>query len=104
MGEEKSLACQLRQAREDQEKTLEQVRQQTGISLYVLRSLETGEFTVVEPVYVRLALRAYAENLGLNATSMVRQFEAIGGQPPPFSLTPSPPPRCSWARLWASLR
>lgn len=98
------LAGQLRQAREARGKTLEQVHQQTGISLYVLRSLEAGEFAVVEPVYIRLALRAYAENLGLNATCMVRQFAAIGYPPPPLPLTASPPPRFSWARLWTSWR
>lgn len=82
VDEGKPLAGQLRQAREAQGKTLEQVHQQTGISVYILQSLEAGEFTVVEPVYVCLALRAYAEHLGLNGNSMVRQFEAIGGQPP----------------------
>lgn len=104
MDEARALACQLRQAREAQGKTLGQVHQQTGISLYVLQSLEAGESTAVEPVYVRLALRAYAENLGLNATSMVRQFEAIGYQPPPLPPTPPTPPRCSWARLWTGRR
>lgn len=87
MDEEKSLACQLRQARADQEETLEQVHQQTGISLHVLRSLEAGQFTVVEPVYVRLALRAYAEHLGLNGNSMVRQLEALGHPPPPLQVS-----------------
>lgn len=103
VDERNPLAGQLRQTREAQGKTLEQVHQQTGLSLYVLQSLEAGEFTVVEPVYIHLALRAYAENLGLNATSLVRQFEAIGCQPSPLP-PPSPLPRFSWARLWASLR
>lgn len=82
MDEARALACQLQQARADQGKTLEQVHQRTGISVFILQSLEAGEFTVVEPVYVCLALRAYAEHLGLNGNSIVRQFEAIGGQPP----------------------
>ncbi|MCC7263153.1 MAG: helix-turn-helix domain-containing protein [Candidatus Latescibacteria bacterium] len=72
MDEARAFACQLRQAQADQGKTLEQAHQQTGISVYILQSLEAGEFTAVEPVCVCLALRAYAEHLGLNGSSVVR--------------------------------
>jgi cytoskeletal protein RodZ len=78
MGEERSVAAQLRRAREEQGKTLEQVHQQTGLSLHVLQSLEAGNFTVVEPVYVRLALRAYAESLGLEADRLVGRLKFAG--------------------------
>lgn len=105
MDEESSLARQLRQAREQQRKTLEQVHCHTGLSLRVLQGLEAGEFTVVEPVYVRLALRSYAEHLGLNATGIVQRFDAMFYRPSP--LPPAPPrlPGFSLARLagWINL-
>jgi cytoskeletal protein RodZ len=101
MGEERSVAAQLRRAREEQEKTLEQAHQQTGLSLHVLQSLEAGDFAVVEPVYVRLALRAYAEYLGLETVRMVQQFDGTCSTPasPPARITP--PRKRSWARWLA---
>jgi len=101
--EERSLALQLRQTREEQGKTLEQIHRQTGLSFHVLHSLEAGEFTVIEPVYIRLALRSYAENLGLNPTRIAQQFEAVFYEPPPL-LPPPPQPRFSLAKLWVNLR
>jgi len=102
MDEAKSLGDQLRQARENQQKTLAQIHQQTGISHYVLQGLESGDFTIIEPVYIRLALRSYAEHLGLNAASIVQQFDRIFYQPssppPPKSV---PPQRRSWVRWLA---
>ena len=45
---------------------LEEIQEQSGISLSVLQGLETDQFDVVEPVFVRLALKEYAEYLGLD--------------------------------------
>lgn len=100
MNEKAKLGWRLRQAREDQGKTLEQVHHHTGLSLYILQNLEVGAFAVVEPVYIRLALRSYAEHLNLNAAGLVQQFDALcSPPPPPPQARPAPPPR-SWVRRW----
>lgn len=96
-----TLGWRLRQAREEQGKTLEQVHRHTGLSLYILQNLEAGAFAVVELVYIRLALRSYAEHLNLNPAGFVQQLEALCNPPLPLSQTrPAPPPR-SWVRRWA---
>ncbi len=96
-----TLGWRLRQAREEQGKTLEQVHRHTGLSLYILQNLEAGAFGVVEPVYIRLALRSYAEHLNLNAASTLQQFDALcSPPPPPPQVRPAPPAR-SWVWRWA---
>ena len=103
MDEKVKLGWRLRQAREEQDKTLEQIHRHTGLSLYILQNLEAGAFGVVEPVYIRLALRSYAEHLNLNPTSIVQQLEALcSPPPPPPQVRPAPPAR-SWVRRWAAL-
>lgn len=103
MDEKAKLGWRLRQAREEQGKTLDQIHRHTGLSLYILQNLEAGAFGVVEPVYIRLALRSYAEHLNLNAASVVQQFEVLcSPPPPPPQVRPAPPAR-SWVRRWAAL-
>jgi len=98
MDEKAKLGWRLRQAREEQGKTLEQVHRHTGLSLHILQHLEAGAFAVVEPVYVRLALRSYAEHLGLSPPALLQQLEALWGPPPPVALPrPAPRPR-SWVQ------
>ena len=75
MSEEQQISEQLRQAREQQKKSLEEVSQQTGLSINVLRGLEVDRFDVVEPVFTCMTLRAYAEHLGLDASAIVEQYE-----------------------------
>jgi cytoskeletal protein RodZ len=89
MSEEQSISQQLCQARQQQHKDLEEVHRHTGLSLAVLRGLEGGKFDVVEPVFVRLALRAYAEYLGLNADEVLAQYDRTLG--PPASPAPQAP-------------
>jgi cytoskeletal protein RodZ len=103
MDEKAKSGWRLRQTHEEQGKTLEQIHRHTGLSLYILQNLEAEAFGVVEPVYIRLALRSYAEHLDLNAASLVHQLEALcSPPPPPPQVRPAPPAR-SWARRWATL-
>jgi len=90
MNKGEAIAPQLRQAREQQGKSIQQLQQHTGVSMNVLHGLETGDFGVVESVYTRLALRTCAEYLGLDAEALVRQYDAEFGKPLP---APVPPPR-----------
>ena len=77
-----SLSEQLLRAREARGETVEQVNQLIGISPKVLRGLESGQLDVVEPVYVLLALKSYAEHLELDVDDMLQQFEAELGKAP----------------------
>ena len=79
MSEETSLGALLREARERRGETLEQVQQQTAISLRLLRELENDEFRV-EPVYARLAAVNYAAYLGLDSEATTL-FDRQYGRP-----------------------
>lgn len=77
MSEEKqqTIAEELSTARQARGSDLEEVQQQTGISFSVLQSIEAGQFDVVEPVFVRLALKAYAEFLDLDPEPLLTRFD-----------------------------
>ena len=77
MSEEKqqTIAEELSAARQARGLDLQEVQRQTGISLAVLQNIEAGQFDVVEPVFVRLALKAYAELLGLDPEPLLTRFD-----------------------------
>ena len=79
MSEDLSLGALLREARERRGETLEQVQQQTAISLRLLRELENDEFRI-EPVYARLAAVNYASYLGLDSEATAL-FDRQYGRP-----------------------
>ena len=79
MSEDLSLGALLREARERRGETLEQVQQQTAISLRLLRELENDEFRI-EPVYARLAAVNYASYLGLDSEATTL-FDRQYGRP-----------------------
>ncbi len=77
MSEEKqqTIAEELSAARQARGLNLEEIQEQTGISLSVLQGLETDQFDVVEPVFARLALKEYAEYLGLDPEPLLSRFD-----------------------------
>ena len=106
MSEEKKLtiAEELSAARQTRGLDLEEVQLQSGISLAVLQSIEAGQFDVVEPVFVRLAIKAYAELLGLDPEPLLTRFDQQHGrafQPRhrPTVLAAQPVPRRSYKPL-----
>ena len=86
MSEERSIPEQLRQARAQQQKSIAEVHRQSGISAAVLQGLEGGNFEVVEPIFMRLGLRAYAQYLGLDVAAILQVYDQDFVPPPP------PPP------------
>ena len=82
MSEEKqpTIAEELSAARQARGLDLEEVQRQTGISLSVLQGIEAGQFDVVEPVFARLALKAYAELLGLDPEPLLTRFDQQHGR------------------------
>lgn len=75
MNERMSLSQQLRRAREERGESLEEVHKQTSISLEVLRGLEADRFDIIEPVFTRMVLAEYAGRYGMDAESVLRQFD-----------------------------
>ena len=82
MSEEKqrTIAEELLAARQARGLDLEEVHRQSGISLAVLQGIEDGRFDVVEPVFARLALQAYAEYLGLDPEPFLTRFDQQQGR------------------------
>ena len=67
----------LRQARQDQELTIEEVAEATFIRAHYIQALEAGEFEVLPTaVQLRGFVRAYAEHLGLNAEELLAGLQA----------------------------
>lgn len=98
MSEEKqrTIAEELSAARQAHGLDLEEVHRQSGISLAVLRGIEGGQFDVVEPVFARLALQAYAEFLGLDPEPFLTRFDQQQGRVPrhrPAVLLSQPKPK-----------
>ena len=88
---EETIATKLRQAREQQGKTHEQIHRQLGLSLNVLQAVESGNFKVVEPIYIRMILKAYADYLDLDGAAILKQYNDQFGSPPPILEVPPPP-------------
>ena len=70
-----AISDQLKLAREELQQTIEDLHGLTGLSPKVLQGLERGNFEVVEPVFVRMGLHTYAEQLGLDVTAIMRVYD-----------------------------
>ena len=93
MSEAKSISEQLRQAREEQRQTIAEMHRLTGVSPNVLQGLEKGDFEVVEPVFMRMGLRTYAEHLGLDVNAITQVYDREFNAPPePTPEAVQPPP------------
>jgi cytoskeletal protein RodZ len=85
-----SVSEQLRQARESQKLTVQQVAEVTKIRTDHLRALEEGNFDVFSaPVYIKGFVRSYATLLKLDVPRTMAALEAELGQTRKFS---EPPP------------
>jgi len=102
MSEEKQQTTGevLAAARQARGLELEEVQRQSGVSLFVLQGIESDQLDVVEPVFVRLALKAYAECLELDPEPLLSRFDQRYGrimqassQPVVVLSQPTPPRR-----------
>ncbi|MBY0386351.1 helix-turn-helix domain-containing protein [bacterium] len=76
----KEIGQLLKQTRETQGKTLEDVSAQTRIQLTTLQALENGEFgRLTNKAFIKGFLRQYAKVLGLDADELLAMFEKSHG-------------------------
>ena len=82
MSEEKqqTIGEELSAARQARGLELEEIQRQSGVSLSVLQGIEAGELDIIEPVFVRLALKAYAEHLELDPEPFLSRFDQQYGR------------------------
>ncbi len=55
---------ELKELRESQEISLEEIQDRTKINFKYLEAIEQGDFKILPVPYLRLFLRAYAEEIG----------------------------------------
>ena len=86
-----SIGTQLRQAREAQSISLDQVAQATHIRLHYLEALEADQFEMLpSTAQLRGFLRAYGDYLKLNSGELVRSLEKDSTVSPILSSSPTP--------------
>ena len=61
--------------------SLDQVASRTKISREFLEKFESGDFSGLPTTYIRLFLRAYAQEIGKDPDSVLADFNAFTGQP-----------------------
>ncbi|MEE9166500.1 MAG: helix-turn-helix transcriptional regulator [Candidatus Neomarinimicrobiota bacterium] len=66
---------ELKSIRQEQEIDLSEVANRTKINMSYLESLESGDFSFLPTVYIRLFLRAYAVEIGANAQDSLKQLD-----------------------------
>jgi hypothetical protein len=71
----------LREGREYQNKTLEEVAQTTHISLAYLRALEEDRWDAIPAPFLRGYLTSYAECLGLYREKVLKRFDELDWRP-----------------------
>jgi cytoskeleton protein RodZ len=105
------IGSYLKEAREGQSKSIEDVSLQTYIRPQLLKAIETGNANdLPQPIFVQGFIRRYAEVLGLDGMSLSKQFpvHSIPDTPRPYpqpatassSLTSAPSPQTSSS--WSS--
>ena len=71
----KELGSRLRQAREEQSMSLEEVGDKTRIQVRLLKAIEEGKREILpEPVYIQGFIKRYADALGLNGIEFSDTF------------------------------
>jgi len=75
----------LKKTRIQQGIELEEIQNRTKINISFLHALENGEFELLPEPYIRLFLKAYGNEVGLNTEELLELFEQASQSPPPKS-------------------
>ena len=81
---------ELKELRESRKITLEEISERTKINIQYLQAIEAGDFSDIEIPYLRLFLRAYAEEIGGDSRRALEQLDSFMGTSRP-KVTPQSP-------------
>ena len=70
---------ELKELRESQKISLEEISERTKINVQYLQDIENGAFDDIETPYLRLFLRAYAEEIGSDSQRALEQLDSFSG-------------------------
>ena len=70
---------ELKELRESQKISLEEISERTKINVQYLQDIENGAFEDIETPYLRLFLRAYAEEIGSDSQRALEQLDSFSG-------------------------
>jgi hypothetical protein len=86
------FGARMRQHREQQELCLAAIADRTKIKASLLEALERDDLSHwPQGIYRRAYVRAYADAIGLNADTVIREFLEAYPEPPEIVKTPPPP-------------
>ena len=66
---------QLKTHRETQKISLEEISKRTKINIKFLKSIENGEFQILPKTYVRLFLKSYSIEIGINPIKTIEDYD-----------------------------
>lgn len=72
-----TFSAELKEARESQGMSLEQLANKIKIDIKFLEAIEKGEFTFLPEIYVRAFLKEYARTIGLDENKILKKFSQI---------------------------
>ena len=70
------FAEELRQAREENEISLQQMAAKTRIDIKFLEAIDNGNFSFLPTIYVRAFIKQYAKTVGLDEEETIKKYEA----------------------------
>ena len=70
---------ELKELRESRKISLEEISERTKINVQYLQDIEQGDFDDIETPYLRLFLRAYAEEIGSDSQRALEQLDSFSG-------------------------
>lgn len=73
----RAIGDELRRARERKKATIKDVAKRTKINPAYLQSIEEGEFGFLPEPYVRAFIRAYAKDVGLEPSTMLKPLDRV---------------------------
>ena len=85
------IAAMLKTHRQKLGLSLDQIFEHTRINPEFLSALETGDFDVLPKAYVRLFLKTYAREVGLDPQEVISRYEKTVAPPPVETPTAHPP-------------
>ena len=84
------IAEALKKQRESKGYSIDDLFQRTRINPDFLRALDAGQFDILPDTYVKLFIKKYAQEVGLNVEEILAQYDKLAPAPEPP--TPPPPP------------